>query len=171
MHEALGLSVQLMLRSHGDMQLCAPHRSSIAAPHAMHPAPHSLLQRALRVLHVLARVRQLLQRGDHAALVLPQTRWVASALVWKGAPGLHSIIDSSRPPCSMEQWCRMLQLRGSHPVAAPSSLTRMTLRSSSTRILGDTEMEKGPPRCWPSGPTSEPYSSSECWRGRMEWSV
>lgn len=65
----------------------------------------------------------------------------------------------ARPPASP---CRLTAGRQLARSQAHRQLTRMTRRSSSMRILGDTWIVKGPPRCWPSGPTSAPYSSSVC---------
>ena len=52
------------------------------------------------------------------------------------------------------------------PCAATSQPTQMTLRSSSTRILGLTATVKAPPLCRPSAPTCSPYSSSLCCSSR-----
>ena len=54
----------------------------------------------------------------------------------------------------------MLNTRGAPP--SPRTLTLMTRRSSSTRILGLTWIWKGPPLCRPSASTTSPYSSSVC---------
>ena len=131
----------------------------------------ALLKRALRIVHVLARVRQALQAAQDAALPLRARNMEASPLDFedllnpitlssKGRmvicgpqAALHRLVPSSVCRCFLpERFIRTWE----------TARAWMMRRRSCTRIVGVTSTRKGPPLCRPAESTVSPYSSTSC---------